>query len=129
MGSGWSIRLPGAWSRRPAEGGGTDLRAPGRSVLIQPGAEWRCADSVDIIAELDAELPPHPAGRVGEAGRDGIGHRAAWIYRDETGLALHGFTFVDGSYLETVFRAVDAADPAWAFEAWRSVARSDPGCG
>lgn len=91
-----------------------------------PGPSWRCADGADIIAALDAELPPNPTAKVGEGGRDGVGHRAAWLYRDDDGIefTLYGFTFVDGAYLETVFTGAATADLEWAFEAWRSVTRS-----
>ncbi|MFG1917006.1 hypothetical protein [Micromonospora sp. NPDC048898] len=91
-----------------------------------PGRPWRCADGADIIASLDAELPPDPAGRVGEGGRDGVGHRAAWLYRQDVHVkfVLYGYNFTDSRYLETVFISADTADLSWAFDAWRSVNRS-----
>jgi len=46
---------------------------------VAPGPQWRCANGADIIAVLDAELPPDPAGKVGEGGRDGIGHRGCRV--------------------------------------------------
>ncbi|MEE3922227.1 hypothetical protein V2I01_39825 [Micromonospora sp. BRA006-A] len=85
---------------------------------------WRCADGADIIASLDAELPPNPTAKVGRAAGTGWG-RAAWLYHRDDGFELYGFTFVDGAYLETVFAGADTADLDWAFHAWRSVARSD----
>ncbi|MFI7208265.1 hypothetical protein [Micromonospora aurantiaca (nom. illeg.)] len=71
----------------------------GRAMRAGPGPSWRCADGADIIASLDAELPANPTAKVGEGGRDGVGHRAAWLYRRDDGIefTLHGFTFVDGS--------------------------------
>ncbi|WP_433268364.1 hypothetical protein ACQPWR_09105 [Micromonospora vinacea] len=93
---------------------------------VVAGSPWRCADGADIIASLDAELPPNPTGRVGEGGRDGVGHRAAWLYRqeDDVTFALYGYNFIDGAYLGTVFTSADTADLSWAFDAWRSVSRS-----
>ncbi|MGS2618439.1 hypothetical protein ACVCAH_28500 [Micromonospora sp. LZ34] len=123
LGGGWSIELVGHWQRERIEHGVTSWRAPGRTLRVAPGGPWRCASAVDIIASLDAELPPDPAGKVGEGGRNGVGHRAAWFYRHGggTSCALYGYTFVDGAYLETVFVGRDATDLAWAFDAWRSV--------
>jgi hypothetical protein len=102
------------------------MKAPGRTMRVVPGNPWRCADGADIIASLDAELPPNPTGKVGEAGRDGVGHRAAWLYRQDADVtfALYGYNFIDGTYLETVFTSADTADLSWAFDAWRSVSRS-----
>lgn len=93
---------------------------------VPPVGQWRCANGADIIASLDAELPPNPTGKIGEAGRDGIGHRAAWLYRRDGDVkyTLYGYTFVDAMYLETVFTSADTTDLGWAFEAWRSVTRS-----
>ena len=90
------------------------------------GDEWRCADGADSLASLDAKLPPNPTGKVGEGGRDGIGHRAAWLYRHDGDVkyTLYGYTFIGPMYLETVFVSADTTDLAWAFEAWRSVTRS-----
>ncbi|MFG3715724.1 hypothetical protein [Micromonospora sp. NPDC047730] len=104
----------------------TTWRAPGRTMRLAPGAEWRCADGADIIASLDAELPPGPAGKVGEGGRDGVGHRAAWLYRHSGHVryTLYGYSFAGGTYLETVFTSADTTDLGWAFDAWRSVTRS-----
>ena len=126
LGDGWSIELPGAWTCRSGKHGVALWRAPGRTMLVAPGDQWRCADGVDIIASLDAKLPPDPVGKVGEAGREGVGHRAAWLYRHsgEIEYALYGYNFCDGDYLETVFTGADGADVAYAIEAWRSVARS-----
>ncbi|WP_406079728.1 hypothetical protein [Micromonospora sp. NBC_00858] len=95
-------------------------------VRVSPGVQWRCADGADIIASLDAELPPDPVGKVGEGGCDGIGHRAAWLYRHsgDPAFTLYGYNFRDGTYVETVFASADAADLEWAFGAWRSVAYS-----
>ncbi|SCE88480.1 hypothetical protein GA0070612_1883 [Micromonospora chokoriensis] len=91
-----------------------------------PGASWRCADGVDIIASLDAELPPALTVKLGEGGRDGIGHRAAWVYHHDGDVesTLHGYTFTDETYLKTVFTDTHSADLGWAFDAWRSVTRS-----
>ncbi|MGV9373121.1 hypothetical protein [Micromonospora tulbaghiae] len=71
-------------------------------------------------------MPPNPTAKVGEGGRDGVGHRAVWLYRqnDGTGFTLYGFIFVDGAYLETVLTGANTADLGWAFDAWRSVTRS-----
>jgi hypothetical protein len=93
---------------------------------VAPGDQWRCADGADIIASLNAELPSNPTGRVGEGGRDGIGHRAAWLYRHngDAAYTLYGYTFIGAVYLETVFISADTTDLAWAFDAWRSVTRS-----
>ncbi|RZU73146.1 hypothetical protein EV384_1545 [Micromonospora kangleipakensis] len=126
--AGWSIELVGAWTpARPGDGVST-WRAPGRTMLAAR-CVWRCADAADIIASLDSELPPNPAGKVGEGGSDGIGVRAAWLYRDtaEARHTLCGYTFTDGDCLETILAGADTDDPAWAFEAWRSVTRSGPG--
>nr|WTA67267.1 hypothetical protein OHB51_33335 [Micromonospora sp. NBC_00855] len=129
LGNGWSIELSDAWAPDGGEDGATTWRAPGRTMRVVPGNTWRCADGVDIIASLDAELPPNPASRVGEGGRDGVGHRAAWLYRQDADVTftLYGYSFLDGVYLETVFISADTADLSWAFDAWRSVRRSS-GC-
>ncbi|MCO1594771.1 hypothetical protein M8C17_06280 [Micromonospora sp. RHAY321] len=126
LGDGWSIELIGPWTRERATHGAATWRAPGRLVHVAPGAEWRCANGVDIIASLDAELPPDPAGKLAESGRDGVGHRAAWLYHrsGDAAFALYGYTFRDDAYVETFFTSPDAADPGWAFDAWRSVAHS-----
>ncbi|MEG3636700.1 hypothetical protein [Micromonospora palythoicola] len=126
LGDGWSVELFGAWRRECTSEYVATWRAPGRTMRVSPGDEWRCADGADIIASLDAELPPNPTGKVGEGGRNGIGHRAAWLYRhdDEVKYTLYGYTFVGAMYLETVFISADTTDLAWAFEAWRSVTRS-----
>ncbi|MFC4018429.1 hypothetical protein ACFOW4_10815 [Micromonospora sp. GCM10011542] len=125
LGGGWSIKLSGAWTRERTRDGVTTWRASGRMMRVSPGSPWRCADGADIIASLDAELPPDPVGKVGEEGRDGVGHRAAWLYRQDGDVfTLYGYNFADGTYLETVFISADMADPSWAFAAWRSVARS-----
>ncbi|GGO16863.1 hypothetical protein GCM10011576_30220 [Micromonospora parathelypteridis] len=123
LGDGWWIELPSAWVRERAKDGVTTWRAPGRSLRVVSGSPWRCADGADIIASLDADLPPNPTAKVGESGRDGIGHRAAWLYRQDGDVqfSLYGYTFVDATYLETVFTGADTADLGWAFDAWRSV--------
>ncbi|MEW2594084.1 hypothetical protein AB0893_27115 [Micromonospora aurantiaca] len=125
LGDGWSVELSGSWTRETTDDGVTRWHVPGRAMRAGPGPSWRCADGADIIASLDAELPPNPTAKVGEGGRDGVGHRAAWLYHRDDGFELYGFTFVDGAYLETVFAGADTADLDWAFDAWRSVARSD----
>ncbi|MGW0507247.1 hypothetical protein [Micromonospora sp. NPDC003241] len=126
LGDGWSIELSDVWTRECTKAGVTTWRAPGRTMRVSPGKPWRCADGADIIASLDAELPPDPTGKVGEGGRAGVGHRAAWIYhRDgDVEFTLYGYNFVDETYLETVFTSADTADLRWALDAWRSVARS-----
>ncbi|MFG2100664.1 hypothetical protein ACIBXA_08775 [Micromonospora echinaurantiaca] len=131
LGDGWSIELPGQWQRGRGADGVTSWRAPGRTVRVDRGYQWRCATSVDVLAWLDAELPPDPVGKVGEAGGNGVGHRAAWLYRHtgEVRYTLHGYNFSDGGCLETVFTGSDAADLSWAFHAWRSVAHSPTGDG
>ncbi|MBM7490106.1 hypothetical protein JOD64_001328 [Micromonospora luteifusca] len=103
--------------------GVTTWRAPGRTLRVVSGSPWRCADGADIIASLDADLPPNPTAKIGESGRDGIGHRAAWLYRHDGDVrfSLYGYTFVDTTYLETVFSSADTADLGWALDAWRSV--------
>ncbi|MEV4496541.1 hypothetical protein AB0J84_12635 [Micromonospora arborensis] len=123
LGDGWWIELPSGWVRDGVKDGVTTWRAPGRTLRVVAGSPWRCADGVDIIASLDADLPPNPTAKVGEGGRDGIGHRAAWLYRQdgEVGFSLYGYTFVGATYLETVFTGADSADLGWAFDAWRSV--------
>ena len=126
LGDRWFIDLSDVWARD----GVTTWRAPGRTLHVAPGDAWRCADGVDIIATLDAELPPHPTRRLGEAGRGtGVGHRAAWLYElgGGAGFVLHGYHFTDDSYLETVLSGVGTADLGWAFDAWRSVSRAAPG--
>ncbi|MEO3771617.1 hypothetical protein [Micromonospora sp. B9E7] len=126
LGDGWSIDLHGDWTPERAEDGGTIWCAPGRTMLVVPGTSWRCADGADIIASLDAELPPNPTSKLGEGGRDGIGHRAAWVYHHERDVnsTLYGYSFVDRTYLETIFTNTHPADLGWAFDAWRSVTRS-----
>lgn len=125
LGDGWSIELSGAWTRERTKDGVTTWRAPGRTMQVSPGNPWRCADGADIIASLDAELPPDSIGKVGEGGRDGVGHRAAWLYRQDGDVfTLYGYSFADGTYLETVFTSADTADPSWAYGAWRSMIRS-----
>ncbi|WBB69088.1 hypothetical protein [Micromonospora sp. WMMD812] len=123
---GWSIELSGAWTPERAEDGVTTWRAPGRTMRVSTGNPWRCADGADIIASLDAELPPDPVGKVGEGGRDGVGHRAAWLYRQDGNIkfTLYGYNFINATYLETVFSSADTTDNSWAFDAWRSVTRS-----
>ncbi|GAB3949250.1 hypothetical protein [Micromonospora vulcania] len=123
---GWSIELLGSWTRGRTTLGGTTWHAPGRTVRVATGGEWRCADGASIIASLDAELPPNPTGKVGEGGSGGIGHRAAWLYRHdgEVKYVLYGYNFVDATYLQTVFTSADTTHLRWAFDAWRSVARS-----
>ncbi|MEU7175435.1 hypothetical protein ABZ949_28575 [Micromonospora tulbaghiae] len=123
------MELSGSWTRETTDDGVTGWHASGRAVRAGPGASWRCADASDIIAALDGELPPNPAAKVGEGGRDGVGHRAAWLYRHDDGVefTLYGFTFVDGAYLETVFTGAVTPDLEWAFDAWRSVTRSVDG--
>ncbi|MGW3887202.1 hypothetical protein ACWD69_00815 [Micromonospora chokoriensis] len=126
LGDGWSIDLYGDWTAERAKDGGTTWCAPGRTMLVVPGSPWRCADGADIIASLDAELPPNPTVKLGEGGRDGIGHRAAWLYRPggDVESTLHGYNFIDETYLETVFTDTYSGDLGWAFDAWRSVTRS-----
>ncbi|AXH92445.1 hypothetical protein EEZ25_26245 [Micromonospora aurantiaca] len=99
LGDGWSVELSGSWTRETTDDGVTRWHVSGRAMRAGPGPSWRCADGADIIASLDAELPPNPTAKVGEGGRDGVGHRAAWLYRRDDGIefTLHGFTFVDGS--------------------------------
>ena len=127
LGDGWSIELSGSWTRETTDDGVTRWRASSREMRAGPGPSWRCADGADIIASLDAGLPPNPTAKVGEAGRGGVGHRAAWLYRHDDGseFTLYGFTFVDGAYLETIFTGANAADLDWAFDSWRAVTRSD----
>ncbi|MET8262422.1 hypothetical protein ACWD8I_15670 [Micromonospora arida] len=127
LGDGWSIELSDTWTRGSAKDGVTTWCAPGRTMWVGPGGSWRCANGADIIASLDAELPPNPTGKVGEGGRDGVGHRAAWLYRQDGDVkfTLYGFNFIDGTYLDTTFISADTADLTWAFDAWRSVTRSD----
>ena len=112
LGDGWWIELSAGWAREHAKDGVTAWRAPGRTMRVWPAGPWRCADGADIIASLDAELPPDPTGKVGEAGRDGIGHRAAWLYRQggDVKFTLYGYNFVDRTYLETVFSSADTDD-------------------
>ncbi|MEV4756295.1 hypothetical protein AB0J86_14440 [Micromonospora sp. NPDC049559] len=135
----WSLELPGEWSpprRRSGSRGGPASRddapdgrlwtAPGRSLLVTAVRDaWRCASELEILADLDGRLPPDPTGRIGEGGGNGVGFRAAWWYRHPPGgqprYALHGYSFVAGEYLETLFRGADGDDSAWAFDAWRSV--------
>jgi hypothetical protein len=126
LGDGWSVELSAAWAPEHSEDGVAMWRAPGRAMRASWGPSWRCADGVDIIASLEAELPPDPTGKVGEGGRDGVGHRAAWVYRQdgEPQFTLYGYSFVEATYLETVFTGADGEDQGWAFDAWRSVARS-----
>ncbi|MEU4714006.1 hypothetical protein AB0F73_10200 [Micromonospora purpureochromogenes] len=126
LGDGWSIELSGPWTRGRTTDWVTTWRAPGRTMRVSPGNPWRCADGADIIASLDAKLPPDPVGRVGEGGRDGVGHRAAWLYRQDGDVefTVYGYNFIDRTYLETVFISADTTDPSWAFDAWRSVTRS-----
>jgi hypothetical protein len=126
LGDGWSIELPRLWIREPTSGDTTTWRAPGRTLRVAPGGQWRCADAADIIARLDAELPPDPAGKVGESGGHGVGHRAAWLYRHDgvVRYTLYGYHFADERYLETAFASADTTDLGWAFDAWRSVTRS-----
>src|SRR5258705_9355541 len=115
----WTIELDGAWERRRRR------RAPAPEIWTGPvgtlqveamgsAAMGRCTSDLQILASLGHEVPPNAVGRLGEPGRDGIGHRAAWVYAD----ALWGYTFVDRHYLRTVFLSADA-DPGWAFTAWR----------
>ncbi|MCX5066575.1 hypothetical protein OOJ91_11875 [Micromonospora lupini] len=127
LGDGWSIELSGAWARNGAKDGATTWRAPGRAMRVMPGSPWRCADGALIIASLDAELPPNPTGKVGEGGRGGVGHRAAWLYRHDVDVkfTLYGYNFTDSTYLITIFISADTGDLSWAFDAWRSVARSN----
>ncbi|MEU1590614.1 hypothetical protein [Micromonospora sp. NPDC005710] len=112
LGDGWWIDLSPAWVRERAKDGVLTWRVPGRTLRVVSGSPWRCADGADIIASLDGELPPDPTGMVGEGGRDGIGHRAAWLYRHEGDVkfSLYGYNFVDATYLETVFTSADTAD-------------------
>lgn len=126
LGHGWSIELSGPWRRERTTHSVTTWRVPGRAIRVTPGDQWRCADGADIIASLDAALSPDPTGKVGEGGRDGVGHRAAWLYRQngDTNYTLYGYNFIGAMYLETVFISTDTTDLAWAFDAWRSVTRS-----
>ncbi|WP_431877600.1 hypothetical protein [Micromonospora marina] len=121
------MKLSGPWTWETTDDCVTTWRASSRAMRAGPGPSWRCADGADIIASLDAELPPDPTAKVGEGGRDGVGHRAAWLYRRDQEFTLYGFTFVDGAYLETVFTGATTADLEWAFGAWRSVTRSVDG--
>ncbi|MET7671137.1 hypothetical protein [Micromonospora luteifusca] len=123
LGDGWWIELSSGWVRERDRDSVTTWSAPGRSLWVVSGSPWRCADGADIIASLDADLPPNPTAKVGESGQDGIGHRAAWLYRHDgdARFSLYGYTFVDATYLETVFTGADAAGLGWAFDAWRSV--------
>ncbi|MBQ0895502.1 hypothetical protein KBX37_20765 [Micromonospora sp. U56] len=126
LGDGWSIELSGPWTLEHTTDGVTTWRVPGRTMLVAPGDQWRCADGADITASLDVALPPDPTGKVAEGGRDGVGHRAAWLYRQngDAKYTLYGYNFIGAMYLETVFISADTTDLAWAFDAWRSVTRS-----
>ncbi|WP_229402598.1 hypothetical protein [Micromonospora okii] len=119
------MELSAVWTRGRTKGSDAIWRAPGRTMRVSPGNQWRCANGADIIASLDAELPPDPTGKVGEGGRGGVGHRAAWLYRQDgdTKFTLYGYSFIEAMYLETVFTSADTADVRWAFDAWHSVAR------
>ncbi|MEV4537807.1 hypothetical protein AB0J82_28920 [Asanoa sp. NPDC049518] len=127
LGDGWSIELAGVWTPERTHDGVTMWRAAGRTMRVSPGDPWRCADGADIVASIEAELPPNPVGKVGEGGQDGVGHRAAWLYclGGDVEFNLCGYNFADGAFLETVFIGADTADPGWAFAAWRSVTRSE----
>ncbi|MGW0216134.1 hypothetical protein ACWDXH_17265 [Micromonospora chokoriensis] len=126
LGDGWSIDLYGDWTAGRGTDGGTTWCAPGRTILVLPGVPWRCADGADIIASLDAQLPPDATVKLGEGGRGGVGHRAAWVYHHDGDVesTLRGYTFTDETYLETVFTDAYSGDLGWAFDAWRSVTRS-----
>ncbi|WP_238010760.1 hypothetical protein KZZ52_39695 [Dactylosporangium sp. AC04546] len=116
----WSVELEGAWERRRQRHAQLPVTWTGPDGLLQvldvATAGSRDVSELDLLAMLADEVPPGATGRLGEAGRDGIGHRAAWCFPD----ALWGYTFVDGRYVRTVFVSVDA-DLRWAFSAWRSI--------
>ncbi|GGM70147.1 hypothetical protein GCM10007977_084950 [Dactylosporangium sucinum] len=116
----WTVELAGAWERRRQRQAQRPAVWTGPAGLLQvldvTTAGSRDVSELDLLAALAGEVPPGSTGRLGEAGRDGIGHRAAWLFPD----TLWGYTFVDGRYVRTVFVSADA-DLRWAFTAWRSI--------
>ncbi|BFU43326.1 hypothetical protein KRMM14A1004_15630 [Krasilnikovia sp. MM14-A1004] len=96
------------------------------------GVEYRCATTLDVLADIERDLPPNPTGKVSEGGSNGVGFRAAWFYRHPgQGLryALLGYSFTGveaTDYVETLFHSEDTHDAEWAFTAWRSVTH-EPG--
>lgn len=102
LGDGWTIDLP--------DDTGCSLRT-GRFA-------WRDGSALDIMADLEREVPPGFTGKLAEGGAPGcgVGVRAAWLYADGT---LHGYSFAGGECLETVLNGTN--DPAGALAAWRSV--------
>ena len=92
-----------------------------------PGNHYRCAATLDILADIERDLPPNPTGKVSGGGSHGIGVRAAWFYRDPgEGLrhTLRGFSFTGPDstrYLVTEFHSEDADDADGVFSAWRSM--------
>ena len=102
--------LGDGWSIDPRAGDGT---------LAADRIARRCATAADMLADLDRSVPAGAVGKLSEGGRDGIGVRAAWFYRDR----LIGYHFRDGDCLEIV---LTGADPAWRTAAWRSVRRTEP---
>ena len=128
LGEGWSIQLLEEWRQGRTKSGVVTWLAPGKSVRAYPGAEYRCATTLDVLADIERELPRNPTGKVSEGGNNGIGVRAAWFYRDPgEGLryVLLGYSFTgtdSARYLETQFRSEATEDAEWAFCAWRSMA-------
>jgi hypothetical protein len=127
LGDGWCIQLPRQWRQDQSDGVAVTWRVPGRSVRTISGVDYRCATVLDVLADIEHDLPPNPTGRVSEGGSNGIGVRAAWFYRSPgQGLryALLGYSFTGADsvwYLETLFHSEDTDDAEWAFAAWRSI--------
>ncbi|MBB4754036.1 hypothetical protein [Actinoplanes lobatus] len=127
LGDGWSIQLPKEWREDHTDGAMAAWRAAGKSMRAFPGDDYRCATTLDVLADIERELPLNPTGKVSEGGSNGVGVRAAWFYRDPgEGLryALWGYSFTGTDstrYLVTRFHSEDTDNAEWAFSAWRSI--------
>src|SRR3954467_14217213 len=83
----WTIELDGVWERRPQRRTPAPVTWTGPAGSLQveeipTAAFFHCMSDLAILAALGDEVPPGSVGRLGEPGRGGIGHRAAWLYPD-----------------------------------------------